>query len=186
MNTDIKNSLGALQDSKIILYPTDTVWGIGCDATDEKAVSRIFEIKKRNESKSLVILVDGIEMLKKYVSDIPEEVVEILKTSERPTTIIYNDPIGLAKNVIAKHKPVAIRIVKHNLCHKVIATLGNPLVSTSANISGMPTPNSFKEIDESILEAVDYVVNLQLEKITTIPSRIIKISDNGAIVVIRD
>ena len=186
MKQEIKHSLAKLRLGKTILYPTDTVWGLGCDATNEKAVSRIFEIKKRNESKSLVILVDGIEMLKRHVSDIPEEVVEILKTSERPTTIIYNDPIGLAKNVIAKDNTVAIRIVKHDFCQKVIETLGNPLVSTSANISGMPTPNSFKEIDESILEAVDYVVNLQLEKITTIPYRIIKISDNGAIVVIRD
>ena len=186
MKQEIKHSLAKLRLGKTILYPTDTVWGLGCDATNEKAVSRIFEIKKRNESKSLVILVDGIEMLKKYVSDIPEEVVEILNTSERPTTIIYNHPIGLAKSVIAKDNTVAIRIVKHDFCQKIIATLGNPLVSTSANISGMPTPNSFKEIDQSILEAVDYVVNLQLEKITTIPSRIIKISDNGAIVVIRD
>ncbi|MBJ2175784.1 threonylcarbamoyl-AMP synthase [Aureibaculum sp. A20] len=186
MKQEIKNSLAKLKLGGTILYPTDTVWGLGCDATNEKAVSRIFEIKKRNESKSLVILVDGIEMLKKYVSDIPEKVVEILNTSERPTTIIYNHPVGLAKNVIAKDNTVAIRIVKHDFCQNIISTLGNPLVSTSANISGMPTPNSFEEIDQSILEAVDYVVNLQLEKITTIPSRIIKISDNGAIVVIRD
>ena len=128
MKQEIKNSLAKLRLGKTILYPTDTVWGLGCDATNEKAVSRIFEIKKRNESKSLVILVDGIEMLKRHVSDIPEEVVEILKTSERPTTIIYNDPSGLAKNVIAKDNTVAIRIVKHDFCQKVIATLGNSTV----------------------------------------------------------
>ncbi|WP_117884397.1 L-threonylcarbamoyladenylate synthase [Aureibaculum luteum] len=186
MKQEIKNSLAILRLGKTILYPTDTVWGLGCDATNEKAVSRIFEIKNRNESKSLVILVDGIKMLKKHVSDISKEVVEILNTSERPTTIIYNNPIGLAKNVIAKDNTVAIRIVKHDFCQKIIAAMGHPLVSTSANNSGMPTPNSFKEIDQSILEAVDYVVNLQLEKITTIPSRIIKISNNGEIIVIRD
>jgi len=186
MKRIVRKSLEILRDGKTILYPTDTVWGLGCDATNEEAVARIFTIKKRSESKSLVILVDSLEMLRNYTEKIPKEVLEILKYSERPTTIIYSSSLGLAKNVIAKDNTVAIRVVKHNFCKQLIKSFGKPIVSTSANISGIPSPQSFKEINKSILDAVDYVVNLQLDAIAKTPSRIIKMNKNGGFEVIRD
>lgn len=186
MDSEIQKSLKALQKGDTILYPTDTVWGIGCDATSEKAVSKIFELKKRNESKSLVILVDGLQMLKTFVRSVPDNVLQLLNSSKRPTTIIYNNPRGLAKNSIANDNTVAIRIAKHDFCQQLIAEFGKPIVSTSANISGRPTPKSFQEIDKSILDAVDYVVNLHQESENSKPSRIIKISENGTLQIIRE
>lgn len=169
-----------------ILYPTDTVWGIGCNATDTEAVSKIFNIKQRNESKSLVILVDGLEMLKHYVEEIPEKAIKILKNKIKPTTIIYNNPLGLAKNVVASDNTIAIRIVQDEFCQELIRQFGKPIVSTSANVSGKSTPKSFKEIDASILNAVDYVVNLHQGIIANTPSRIIKFDEDGLVKVIRD
>ena len=186
VNNEVDTALKILDKGEVLLYPTDTVWGIGCDATDEEAVSKIFKIKKRSESKSLVILVDSFEMLKNYVETIPNKVLEMLKDSKRPTTVIYKNPIGLAKNVFANDNTVAIRIVQHEFCQKLIATFGKPIVSTSANISGIPTPQSFKEIDKSVLDAVDYVVNLDRDKTMDKPSRIIKILEEGVLQIIRE
>jgi L-threonylcarbamoyladenylate synthase len=183
---EIKNSLEILKGGKVILYPTDTVWGLGCDATDAETVKKIFKIKQRDESKSLVILVDSIKMLQHYIPSIPNQVYEVLRTSSKPTSIIYDKPIGLANNVIASDNTVAIRIVQHEFCQKLIKQFGKPIVSTSANISGMPTPTSFKEINKSILDAVDYVVNLQQNSVADSPSRILKITDSGELQVIRD
>lgn len=182
----IKNALTVLRKGQTLLYPTDTVWGIGCDATNKSAVAKIFTIKKRDESKSLVILVDSIVMLQKYISNIPDEVYTILKDSVKPTSIIYRNPKGLAKNVVAADQTVAIRIVQHDFCKELIRQFGKPIVSTSANISGKPTPASFQEIDKSILEAVDYVVNLHQNDINDSPSRIIKINEQSELVVIRE
>ncbi|MCF6280082.1 MAG: threonylcarbamoyl-AMP synthase [Flavobacteriaceae bacterium] len=175
-----------LKESKTILYPTDTVWGIGCDATNSDAVSKIYTIKQRNESKSLVVLVDSFEMLQQYVDTIPTLVKKILSKNKNPTTIIYNNPKNLAKNVIAKDNTVAIRIVKDKFCQELIQEFGKPIVSTSANISGNPTPKSFKEIEPSILESVDYVVNLHQNRINKKPSKIIKLEVDGSIKIIRD
>ena len=185
-NVQIEKTLEYLIRGNVILYPTDTVWGLGCDATSEEAVLKIFDIKKRNESKSLVLLVDGLEMLKNYVKDIPDNLEFVLKAAKKTTTIIYKNPIGLAKNVVAKDNTVAIRIVKNEFCQELIKQFGKPIVSTSANISKKPTPKSFKEIDPSILDAVDYVVNLYHDKITNTPSRIIKFDKDGSVKVIRD
>lgn len=170
----------------VILYPTDTVWGLGCDATNEKAVAEIFKIKQRSESKSLIILVNSIEMLKEYVEFIPKAAIEILTKAERPTTIVYPYPKGLAKNVIANDNTVAIRVVKHNFCEELIKEFGKPIVSTSANVSGNPTPKSFGEISQSILDSVDYVVALQQDSNSEKSSRILKINKDGSIEVIRD
>lgn len=174
MKKEISNALPFLKDDKLILYPTDTVWGIGCDATATSAVERIFSLKKRAESKSLIVLVSSLQMLKDYV-DVPSKAINILKTSNRPTTIIYNNPKGLAKNTIANNNTVAIRIVQHEFCKKLIQEFGKPIVSTSANISGEPTPSSFSEISTAIREGVDYIVNLQQENQTSQPSTILKI-----------
>lgn len=186
MNTEIKNSLKMLNEKKILLYPTDTVWGIGCDATSEEAVAKVFEIKKRSESKSLVILVDGFEMLKKYIAKVPKAVLALLSKTTNPTTIIYDNPVGLAKNVVAADNTVAIRIVQNEFCRELIHLFGKPIVSTSANISGNPTPKSFKEIEPSILDSVDYVVNLQREEVNEKSSTILKVNEKGEITVLRN
>jgi len=186
MDTEIKNSLKMLKEKKTLLYPTDTVWGIGCDATSEEAVARVFGIKNRSESKSLVILVDGFAMLKKYIPEVPKAVLELLSKTTNPTTIIYDNPAGLAKNVVAADNTVAIRIVQNEFCRELIHLFGKPMVSTSANISGNPTPKSFKEIEQSILESVDYVVNLQRDDVNEKSSTILKVNEKGDITVLRN
>lgn len=186
MSKLVEKTTNALVNDNTILYPTDTVWGLGCDATNVTAVAKIYQIKKRAESKSLIILVDSFEMLQEYVDNIPEKVIEILNNAEKPTTIIYKNPIGLAPNVIASDNTVAIRIVQNEFCQQLIKEFGKPIVSTSANISGDTTPMSFKEIKPTILDAVDYVVNLQQESVATQSSRILKILENGTIQVLRD
>lgn len=175
MEREIELSVQSLLAGKLLLYPTDTVWGIGCDATDSKAVAKVFELKRREESKSLVILVASLEMLEEYISTVPDEVLEILKQKKKPTTIIYKQPKGLAKNTIASDDTVAIRIPKHKFCQKLIQKLGKPIVSTSANISGEPTPKAFTEISQAILDGVDYIVNLEREKIASKSSTILRI-----------
>jgi len=184
-DSEINNSLEVLKNEHILLYPTDTVWGIGCDATSKSAVNTIFKIKNRSESKSLIILVDGIAMLKNYVPIIPDTVFELLKTASNPTTIIYNNPKGLAKNVVANDHTVAIRIVQNDFCKQLISEFGKPIVSTSANVSGNTTPNCFKEIDKAILDSVDYIVNLQREVVNEKSSTILKVAENGEIIVLR-
>lgn len=181
----LKDVVLVLKQSKTILYPTDTVWGIGCDATNFEAVSKIYEIKQRKESKSMVVLVDSFEMLQEYVADIPDTVKTILSLSKEPITIIYNNPKGLANNVIADDNTIAIRIVQDEFCQKLIQQFGKPIVSTSANISGKPTPKSFKEIELSILDSVDYIVNLHQNKTSNKPSSIIKIEKDGSTTIIR-
>jgi len=180
-----KDIILSLKQSKTILYPTDTVWGIGCDATNFDAVFKVYQIKKREVSKSLVVLVNSFEMLQNYVNDIPDLVGYILSRTEKPTTVIYNNPKNLAKNVIATDNTVAIRIVKDKFCQKLIQEFGKPIVSTSANSSGKPTPKSFKEIEPSILESVDYVVDLYQEKKCGEPSTILKVETDGCVTIIR-
>ncbi|MEE3998860.1 L-threonylcarbamoyladenylate synthase [Tenacibaculum sp. FZY0031] len=180
MIIEIKNYL---LNGKTILYPTDTVWGLGCDATNESAVKKIYQLKNREESKSLIILVASIEMLQKHVGNIPEKALEILKTSVKPTTIIYNNPKELAANAIAVDDTIAIRIPKDPFCIQLIKEFGKPIVSTSANVSGEPTPKSFSEISEAILKNVDYVVDLHQEKIAEKSSTILKIEGDDVIVI---
>lgn len=187
LNTEeLSYMVNLLDQGKTILYPTDTVWGIGCDATNESAVKKIYQIKRRAKSKSLIILVSSLEMLQKYVQNIPKKAIEILDSSTRPTTIIYKNPIGLAKNVIASDATIAIRIVQDAFCKDLINSYGKPIVSTSANLSEQPTPNSFSEISTTILESVDYIVNLRQDNLSKLPSRILRITDSDEIEVIRD
>lgn len=185
MQQELKNSLKILQTKEILLYPTDTVWGIGCDATSEEAVAKVFEIKQRSESKSLVILVDGFDMLQKYIPEVPKAVLALLSKTTIPTTIIYENPVGLAKNVVAADNSVAIRMVQNEFCRELIHLFGKPMVSTSANISGNPTPKSFDEIEKSILDSVDYVVNLQRDEVNEKSSTILKVNEKGEITVLR-
>lgn len=186
MKNEVLKGQNILEQSKILLYPTDTVWGIGCDATSNIAVSKIFKIKQRSESKSLIILVSSIEMLQKYVKNIPSEVLNLLNTVKKPTSIIYSNPVGLAENVVAEDNTVAIRIPQNNFCKELIQQFGKPIVSTSANISGSKTPKCFKEIEQPILDSVDYIVNLQREEKNTKSSTILKVEENGEISVLRE
>lgn len=184
MNTLIATTKKTLKLGKVILYPTDTVWGIGCDATNEDAVAKIYQIKQRQESKSLIVLVSSLHMLKQYVS-VSKKEKELLKNAKKPTTIIYKNPKGLAKNTLAKDQTIALRIVQDDFCRKLIKRIGKPIVSTSANVSGKPTPKSFSEIDQAILESVDYIVNLHQDSIAEKSSAILKVED-GKVVVLRE
>ncbi|WP_159021323.1 L-threonylcarbamoyladenylate synthase [Formosa sp. L2A11] len=186
MNTEIKNAVAVLKEGGLILYPTDTVWGIGCDATNAEAVDRIFKLKKRQDSKALICLVADDRMLKKYVKEIPEAAFSIFDIHEEPITIIYDQPQNLAPNLIAEDNTIAIRIPDDEFCFQLSRKLNGAIVSTSANISGYFTPKSFKEIAPDILKGVDYVVNLHHEKKNTKPSSIIKLSNSGIVKVIRE
>ncbi|NIJ45765.1 L-threonylcarbamoyladenylate synthase [Wenyingzhuangia heitensis] len=171
--------------NKTILYPTDTVWGIGCDATNEILVTKIYKIKNREEAKSLVVLVDSLEMLQQYVAKVPLKAIEILKKATNPTTIVYDNPVGLAKNAIGKDNTIAIRIASDTFCKEMIRNYGKPIISTSANISGEATPKQFSEINPAILNAVDYVVDLHHDKICEKSSTIIKVTNQNQVTVIR-
>jgi len=174
-----------LKQGGLILYPTDTVWGIGCDATNANAVRKVYNLKKRQDSKALICLVNNYSMLEKHIDNVPNIAYTILDIADKPTTVIYDAPAGVAENLVAEDNTLAIRIVKHSFCEKIIKYLGRPIVSTSANISGRPTPKSFKEIDDAIIKGVDYVVNLPSNN-NTKPSTIIKLSSKGEVKIIRE
>ena len=180
---EVEKALTFLNDNGVILYPTDTVWGIGCDATNSEAVKKVYILKSREESKSLIILVDSIEMLAKYLKSVPKEALEYLSNTTNPTTIIYSNPINLAQNTVASDNTIAIRIVQNEFCKKLIKEFGKPIVSTSANVSGEPTPKSFSEISLAIVNNVDYVVNLHQDRIAEKSSTIVKIEDGNMIVI---
>ncbi|WP_445734427.1 L-threonylcarbamoyladenylate synthase [Mariniflexile sp.] len=186
MQTEINKAIQVLKEGKLILYPTDTVWGIGCDATNEEAVKKVYELKQRTDSKALICLVADDRMLKKYVKNIPEVALNIIDITDKPTTIIYDDAQNLASNLIAEDGTIAIRIPDDEFCFQLCRKLNGAIVSTSANVSGEPTPKSFKEISSAILKGVDYVVNLHHEKICNKPSSIIKLSNNGVVKIIRE
>ena len=157
-NEKFQEILSILRQGGAILYPTDTIWGIGCDATNEAAVNKITAIKGRTPDKGYVLLVDSIEMLKKHVGEVHPRVETLLSFHTRPLTIIYEESFGVASNVLAPDGSVAIRVVQDAFCRELIAQLGHPLVSTSANRSGSPFPAHYGEISSDILEKVDLVV----------------------------
>ncbi|MDR2937795.1 MAG: threonylcarbamoyl-AMP synthase [Prevotellaceae bacterium] len=183
---ELEKIAAALRSGGAMLYPTDTLWGLGCDATNEAAVAKIFAIKQRADAKSLIVLVDGEEMLSRYVPQIPDLAWDIVRLSNVPQTIIYPAGIGFARNVCAPDGSVAIRIAEHDFCKKIIRKLGKPIVSTSANISGSEAPRTFSEISEAIKKVVDIQVSATFEgQPTRQPSSIIKINLNGGVQVIR-
>ena len=185
MKVELKNTIEVLEKGGVIIYPTDTIWGVGCDATNENAVAKVFELKQRTESKSLIILVDGMEMLQKYVKNLPVKVTCVLAGTSRPTSVIYNNPVGLSKNVVANDKTVAVRIVNDAFCKRLIHDFGKPIVSTSANYSGKASPKCFDEIDKTLLKKVEYVVNLHREDKQNRSSQLVKISSKGKIEFLR-
>ncbi len=186
MEEEIQNTLAILRKGGVILYPTDTVWGLGCDARNKEAVNKLFKIKQRAEYKSMVVLVCDETMINRYVKEVPEVTWELLESAEEPLTIIYPDGRMLAENIIAADGSVGIRLVKDQFCNTLIHKFGKPIASTSANISGEPYPSSFSDIKLDILNKVDYIVNLRrTEIINAKPSTIIKVALNGEIKIVR-
>ena len=185
LNSEVFKAFEVIQNGGIILYPTDTVWGIGCDASNPEAVAKIYALKKREESKSMICLMNGEKMMYNVFKDIPAVAWEIMDLSEKPTTLILDNPRNVAANLIADDKTLGIRIVKEPFCFKLMERMKRPLVSTSANLSGMFTPKSFKEISPEIIKGVDYVVNLHRDKICDKPSTIIKLTNDSQVKIIR-
>ena len=188
----IQEAVKVLREGGVILYPTDTVWGIGCDATNEKAVARVFEIKRRSEAKSLVLLASDLDMVAKYIKVIPSIAIDLVEVNDAPMTIIYPGAQYLASNVMAADGSVGIRIplTEENpagaFCHELVYRLRRPLVSTSANISGEPTPASFAEISDEIKGAVEYVVPKPFGAgATGRSSQIIKLGLGGEVEILR-
>lgn len=183
---DIKECISVLQKGGTILYPTDTVWGIGCDATNEKAVEKIFTIKKRNEEKSMIILVAEEKDILQFTNHPDPVIFDYIKGVHKPTTVIYEGAKNLAPNLVNKDGSVGIRIVKDNFCRELIKLFGKPIVSTSSNISGYPPPVFFEDIDVEIKNGVDYIVQHRQDDLTpSWPSTVIKLSTEGHIQIIR-
>ncbi|MBN2744625.1 MAG: threonylcarbamoyl-AMP synthase [Marinilabiliaceae bacterium] len=186
MKQDIDNALDVLHKGGIILYPTDTIWGIGCDATNGDAVKRIYDLKRRIDSKSMLILLDNAARLASYVDTVPDVAYDLIDLSDKPMTIIYDGAKNLAKNLIAEDGSVGIRITSEPFSKTLCQRFKKPIVSTSANISGEPSPRNFSEISEIIKKGVDYVVmHRQNETKQATPSGIIKLGASGEVKIIR-
>lgn len=186
MTEDINAVLAVLKKGGIILYPTDTIWGIGCDATNFEAVKRIYEIKKRVDSKSMLVLLDSEARLQQYVNEVPEIAWQLLEVSDKPITIIYPGAKNLSENLVSEDGSVGIRITKEEFSKNLIYRFRKPVVSTSANISGEKSPANFNEISEEIKKSVDYIVNYRQDDYTkSIPSSIIKLGLKNEIQIIR-
>ena len=186
MEKEISNSIEVLKNGGILLYPTDTIWGIGCDATNEEAVQKVMALKGRSASKSLIVLVDNDTKLASYVREIPDVAYDLIEYAENPLTIVYSNAKNLAPGVINEDGSVGIRVVKHNFCQQLIQRFRLPIVSTSANISGEPAPKNFSEVSQEIIDGVDYVVNLEQEvSEEKTPSTIMKLSPDGLFTFIR-
>ena len=186
LQEEIEKSVELLRKGKILLYPTDTIWGIGCDATNSKAVQRLYKIKERDKNKSMIVLLDSVEKLELYIKKVPPITYDLIQNSVSPLTIVYSGAKNLAKNLIASDGTIAIRIVSGEYCTPVIRMLDKPLVSTSANISGEPSASSFYQINKSILDKVDHVVEVFRDRVRTVkPSTLIKIEENGKFMVLR-
>ena len=185
MKQDIDNALKVLKEGGIILYPTDTIWGIGCDATNPDAVAKIYKLKQRSDSKSMLSLVCSDRMLQQFVKEVPETAWQLIDVAVNPLTIIYDSPTGIASNLVADDGSAGFRITDERFSRELIARFKKPIVSTSANISGRKSPSTFSEISKEIIENVDYVVGYGQQSVASRPSNIIKVSNSGVIKVIR-
>lgn len=183
---EVERAVNTINTGGTIVYPTDTIWGIGCDATNPDAVEKVHQIKKRPSNKSFIVLLENDIHLHRYIKNIPDVAWDLLENITKPTTIIYSEGKNLAPLVLSEDGSVAIRIVQDQFCKDVIRKLNKPIVSTSANFSDSPAPQNFYEIDPKILEAADYVINLrQTETVKNIQSTIIKLELNGEISFVR-
>ena len=186
MNDSIIEAAKVLKAGGVILYPTDTIWGIGCDATNAEAVAKVFAIKRRDEAKSLVLLAADLDMIARYVREVPQMAIQLVEVNDAPMTVIYPDAVGIAPNAVAEDGSVGIRVPLNQDCVDLCRRLGRPVVSTSANISGEPAPKKFAEVPAEIREAVDFIVDPALEKGSTgRASQIIKVEVDGRIQIIR-
>lgn len=183
---DIKNAIEVMKQGGVILYPTDTVWGIGCDATNAEAVAKVYKIKKRDDSKALICLVDSDARLQRYVRNVPNVAWDILDIATKPTTIILDGAKNLAPNLIAEDGSIALRITKEPFSHELCYRFQKALVSTSANISGEPAAANYNDISQELLDAVDYVCfSRRQEHKPHTPSSIIKLKEDGEVTIIR-
>ncbi|GHT87708.1 threonylcarbamoyl-AMP synthase [Bacteroidia bacterium] len=187
MEEEIKKAYDIVKSGGVILYPTDTIWGIGCDATHPEAVKRIYEIKNRPDTKSMLVLLDSTAKLDYYVDELPAIALDLIELSTKPLTIIYSGARNVAANLIAPDGTLGIRITQEAFSKEICRRLKKPLVSTSANSSGQPSPANFSEISNEIIQAVDYVVDYRREEIQkAIPSSIIQLGKGGLIKIIRE
>lgn len=176
-----------MREGRVILYPTDTVWGIGCDATNEDAVRRVYEIKQRQDSKAMLVLVDSSVKVDFYVRDVPEVAWDLIDLADKPLTIIYSGARNLAANLLAEDGSVGIRVTNEEFSKRLCQQFRKAIVSTSANISGQPSPKNFSEISEEVKSAVDYIVGYRQEEMSNPkPSSIIKLGKGGVIKIIRE
>ena len=176
-----------MREGGVILYPTDTIWGIGCDATNEDAVRRVYEIKQRQDSKAMLVLVDSSVKVDFYVRDVPEVAWDLIDFADKPLTIIYSGARNLAANLLAEDGSVGIRVTNEDFSKRLCQQFRKAIVSTSANISGQPSPKNFSEISEEVKSAVDYIVGYRQEEISNPkPSSIIKLDKGGVIKIIRE
>ncbi|MFC2151879.1 L-threonylcarbamoyladenylate synthase [Bacteroidota bacterium] len=183
---DLNKSLEILKQGGVILYPTDTIWGLGCDALNVKAVERIYQIKKRSDRKSMLILLDNPNKIHNYINEMPEIAWDLIDLSDKPITIIYSGAKNVAPNLVAQDGSIGIRISNDPFNKSLIQKFRNPIVSTSANISGNSSPQNFAEISQEIINSVDYVVNWRQDDYSIVdPSSIVKLETNGEIQVLR-
>ena len=183
---DIKNAVKVLREGGVILYPTDTVWGIGCDATNAKAVAKVYDIKHRDDSKALICLVDSDARLQRYVRNVPAVAWDLLDAAIKPTTVILDDATNLAPNLIAEDGSIALRITREAFSHELCYRFQKAIVSTSANISGEPTAQNYRDISEEIINSVDYVCwSRRQEHKPHTPSSIIRLKPDGEVTIIR-
>ncbi|MGN6264180.1 MAG: L-threonylcarbamoyladenylate synthase [Ginsengibacter sp.] len=183
---DIESSLKVINAAGLILYPTDTIWGIGCDATNSDGIKKVYALKNREEKKSLIILVDSIAMLEKYVDNPSPELLSFIATAQKPTTAIFKNAINLPSVLINEDGSIAVRIPEDDFCVSLVQEFKKPLVSTSANISGEPSPQNFNEVSDKIKSGVDYIVQHRQHDISKkLPSAIIKLNDKQEVEFIR-
>lgn len=183
---DIKNAIEVMRQGGTILYPTDTIWGIGCDATNAEAVAKVYALKQRDDSKAMICLVDSDGRLQRYVRNVPDVAWDILELATKPTTVILDNAVNLAPNLVAEDGSIALRITSEPFSHELCYRFQKPIVSTSANISGQPAPQNYGDINPELLEAVDYVCfSRRQEHKPHTPSSIIKLSSDGQVKIIR-
>lgn len=183
---DIQTAVQTLRRGGIILYPTDTIWGIGCDASNEEAVKRIFQLKRREDSKAMICLVDSADRMQRYLRRVPDVAWDLVEFAEKPLTLILDGASGLAPSLIAEDGSVGLRVTKENISHELCYRFQKAIVSTSANISGEPSPACFDEITDEIKQGVDYIMqSRQNDTSKSKPSQIIKLSLDGRIQIIR-
>lgn len=187
MEKEIELALEALRKGGLILYPTDTVWGIGCDATNADAVARIYALKRSENKHSMLVLCESADMVVRYVNKAPGIAFEVMEMATKPLTLILPGAGGLAENLIPEEKTLGVRVPDHEFCRKLLRRFGRPIVSTSANISGEPTPKSLAEVAREIIDGVDMVVNLRFQgKPTGKASSIIAFGEGGEVKIIRE